>query len=59
MAEMTLAERVKAEITKAIANFLISEKHAPESITIVVTYPESRAKLDISTETIKREFAKK
>ena len=56
---MTLAERVKAEITKAIANFLISEKHAPESITIVVTYPESRAKLDISTETIKREFAKK
>lgn len=59
MAEMNLAERVKAEITKGIANFLVSEKNVPNSITVTLEYPESRAKITLATEGLKKEFAKK
>lgn len=59
MAEMNLAERVRAEIVKGIANFLISDKNVPKNITVTLEYPESRAKISIDTEGIRNEFAKK
>lgn len=49
-----LSERIKGEIAKNLAAFLVSDKHLPEEIVVTVRYPQSTAKLNIDTHDIER-----
>lgn len=51
-----LSDRVKREIAKSLANFLLSEKRPPTEIMITVSYPETLAKLRVNLDGINREL---
>ena len=42
-----LSERVKNEIARQLAGFLLSEKHLPEEATVTVIYKDTTARLRI------------
>ena len=54
-----LSTAVKEEITRSLANFLISEKNVPQEITIHVGYKETLAKLHVNIESIQKAFEQK
>ena len=43
-----LSERVKNEIARQLAGFLLSEKHLPEEATVTVIYKDSTARLKVN-----------
>ena len=48
-----LSERVKNEIARQLAGFLLSEKHLPEEATVTVIYKDSTARLKVNLDPIR------
>ena len=48
-----LSERVKNEIARQLAGFLLSEKHLPEEATVTVIYKDSTARLKVNLDQIR------
>lgn len=58
MSEERISDRVKREIAKCLANFLLSDKRPPNEIIITVSYPETLAKIRVNLDEINRELQK-
>lgn len=53
---MSKAERLKEIISKRLAGFLILENLPPDSVEVVVRYPQSTARLSIDIREIRKVF---
>lgn len=49
-------EKLKRAISAQLANFLLSEKHLPEEITVTVEYKQSKSMLRLDAEKIRAEI---